>query len=267
MKLGRHTERKRPGMKAVELIGREQPPTPIFSAQQALESQAEALRGDQKVTARGRSTDASFQAKLAVLAPDHATYILDQAAEPFPKQINDLRGQGHNLLLFVHQFPQVVDFLKSAYTANELKQQVAASFKPGIRPTVWPKLLGKLLFPEAGDWELKEEEKTYMFIWIQGLMKREPSWEDESKAISAAADLVLLDPSIKLTIQTMFQSTLSAFGREVDHIFGNSNNIVDVAFDLEIIFGDTISVDETGQLQIKGRSVSSARPLPERPLT
>lgn len=263
MKLGRPTERKR-ALRTTDLIGREEAPTPTFSAQAVLESYAEALRGDVGITSFGRSDGAAIQAKLSLLIPDRAAYVYDHPAEPFPQRVNDTRGQGHNLLLYARQFPHVPETLSKIYSVENLREFAVAAFEPGTRPELWPKLIGKLLYPEAGGWGLKDTEKTYVLSWIQGLMEHNPTWTDERKALSVGAELVLLDPGVKSTLQHVFKRVLSEFQRKAGNIFGTASEVLDLAYDLEIVFGETLSLDERGALQTNAGAVSAQRPLPER---
>lgn len=246
--------------KAVDVLGQEQAPIPIFSAREALESHAPLLKTDAKVTNWPTYRLAGLQAKLAVLIPTRAATILDQSRTVFPKNTQEVTGKGSNLFLFAQQFPETQAVIRQAYSIESLRQAFALSLGVVVRPQVWPLVLGRILYPNE-DWSIEaESEKSVM-----DKIHRGGATAADTQTLEAAAHLVLIDPKMKASVQTATRGYLPKFEAALQRIFANTEEIINAAFELEIIFGDTIQgLDKRGQLLMKQNGLSSGAALPDR---
>lgn len=252
-----HLESRPPSVKAADLLKQETAPVPLFSAKEFLESKAEVLRMDFKVIHLDSASEAVLLAKLAILFPEGRRRIIDKTPSPFPTVRPEVTRQGSNLFLLAQQFPETQNIMREEWSVEALRRQ----FNQWL--DVWPLVLGRILYP-AEDWSVSEDTEKLLIGKIERLVKDDPRNNDYS-ASQVAAHLVLIDPKLKPIIQPLCKGILSRFKSRSQRIMGTADAMVNMAFDLEIIFGDTIDgLNKDGHLNIKSQKLMSTPGLPER---
>lgn len=258
-------EGRRGRLRAAEVMGREEQPTPAFSAKQLLESHVARLKGDLTITRLDQGSEAALHSKLAFLVSEQEEAITGKLSVPYPQTEQQVYGNGESLYLQAQRFPESIVLMRRTFPQDRLVEDHTKSLEHGMRPQVWRLLLGRVLYPEAEVFALTEADKRAHLAKIQEWLKGDPSEDDKTKALRNAAQLVLLEPSLRGTFQPLCSEMKQKFEEKLPQVFENTCELVDMAFDLEIIYGETFDgLDELGHIRRKRPVLEKGKPLPER---